>query len=412
MTNRRAWVLVGFMAFALFLDNITRHVIFSIFPVLKSKMHFSDVELGLTGSIFLWVYAICSPIAGQIGDRFSKRKLITLSLFLWSGITILTGASHSVWTLLTCRGLLGVAEALFMPAAMALLANAHGPQTRSLALNLFVIGEYAGVAVGGWYGSYVAQEFDWRRVFFSLGMLGIIYTLPYGAFLRGFPDPPAEKAPKFESRWSIAELVKVPSYQCLCAAYCALVFAMWLLYTWLPTFLYEKFSLSLAEAGFSATVYVQSATVFASLASAALADRLYRKKNASRFWICCAGFLLAAPCLYLMGTSGSLVLTKVFAVGAGLCFGMLSNLGVAAFDVVPRNTRASAIGYINLVSLMSQGVASMLEGKLKASVGIGSMLIFAGIVCLVAGVLLVVCVRFFFQRDHDCALAGMPESSS
>lgn len=146
--------------------------------------------------------------------------------------------------------------------------------------------------------------------------------------------------------------------------------------------------------------------MIASIAGAALADRLYRKMKASRFWVCCGGFFLAAPCLYLIGTSKSLLLTKVAAVGTGLCFGMLTNLGVAAFDVVPLDTRASAIGCINLVSLMSGGVASMLEGKFKASVGLGNMLIAAAILCLGAGLLLLVCIRFFFQRDHDRSSGG------
>ena len=74
---------------AYLLNYSDRQVVFSIFPILKSDLGFSNTQLGLTGSVFLWVYAFCSPIAGQVGDRFSKRVLVVVSLVLWSGVTTL-----------------------------------------------------------------------------------------------------------------------------------------------------------------------------------------------------------------------------------------------------------------------------------------------------------------------------------
>jgi MFS family permease len=115
---------------AYLLNYTDRQVIFSIFPILKSELKFTDTQLGLTGSIFLWIYALCSPIAGQIGDRFSKRLLVVLSLVLWSGITFLTGWSNSAGMLLICRALIGVTESMFVPVAIALTASAHAPGTR------------------------------------------------------------------------------------------------------------------------------------------------------------------------------------------------------------------------------------------------------------------------------------------
>src|SRR5688500_2155060 len=103
-------MLVGFMWVAYFLNYTDRQVVFSIFPVLKSELQFSDAQLGLTGSVFLWVYALCSPIMGQIGDRYSKRFLVVLSLVLWSIVTALTGLAHSAGTMLFLRGLIGLSE--------------------------------------------------------------------------------------------------------------------------------------------------------------------------------------------------------------------------------------------------------------------------------------------------------------
>src|SRR2546430_5890110 len=146
MSSKRAWLLVGFMWVAYFLNYSDRQVVFSIFPVLKSELHFSNTQLGLTSSIFLWVYALCSPIAGQIGDRFSRRVLVVLSLVLWSLATFLTGFSRSVMMLLSCRALIGVTESLFVPSAVALTASAHSPAMRSRAVSLLNTAQLGGVA--------------------------------------------------------------------------------------------------------------------------------------------------------------------------------------------------------------------------------------------------------------------------
>lgn len=413
MTTKRAWLLVAFLAGALFLDDIDRHAIFSFFPVLKANLHFSDVQLGLTGSVFLWVYAACSPFAGQLGDRFPKRTLIIASLCTWSAVTALSGFANSPGLLLTCRAFLGIAQSLFMPAAIALIADAHGPQSRSLATNLYGIGEYAGVAAGGMYGSYMAQVFDWRVVFFSLGAVGVLYSIPLAAFLKRVANPvqrPLVSTPARDNRLSIAVLMRVPSYVLLTVAFAVYVPVVWLLYTWFPNFLYEKFSLSLAEAGFAATAYLQMATLGASIAGGAFADRLYARLPASRFWISCAGFFLAAPCLYLLGTTSSFLVTKVAAVGVGICFGMLANLIVAAFDVVPQEVRASACGCFNLIAMSCSGVASLLEGTWKARLGIGNMLTIAALLCVAVGLMLLICIQFFFPRDYDRCRASAAQA--
>jgi MFS transporter, Spinster family, sphingosine-1-phosphate transporter len=403
VSSRSAWLLVGFLGVALFLNNSDRHTVFSIFPVLKADLRFTDLQLGLTGSIFLWVYAICNPIAGQIGDRYSKRKLVTWSLILFSGVTMMTGFATTPWMLLFCRALLGVTESLFMPCAMALIAAAHGPGTRSFAANLFGVGEYVGVAMGGWFGSYVAQEFHWRWTFYSLGLLGILFAIPYSSFLRRFEDSSSTE-PRGGGSLSISTLIKVPTYLFLCFTFPVAFVVFWLLYTWLPVFLYEKFSLSLAEAGFTATVYLQSANFVGSLLAAALADRLYARTRASRLWVASIGFLLTAPCLYLIGNSDSLLVTKAAAIGFGLCGSLfIANLSIAVFDVIPAHTRASGYACLNLTGSAVTGFASLLQGKFKESLGIGNMMTIAGAMCIAVSFLLIFVIWFYFEEDHNRA---------
>jgi predicted MFS family arabinose efflux permease len=298
-----------------------------------------------------------------------------------------------------------VTESLFMPCAMALIVTAHGPGTRSFAANLFGVGEYAGVAMGGWFGSYVAQGFHWRWTFYSLGLLGILFAIPYSSFLRRFEDGPSPE-PRSGSL-SISALIKVPTYLFVCLTYPVAFVVFWLLYTWLPVFLYEKFSLSLAEAGFTATVYLQSANLVGSLLGAALADRLYSRTRASRLWVASIGFLLTAPCLYLIGNSDSLLLTKVAAIGFGLCGSLfIANLSVAVFDVIPAHTRASGYACLNLTGSAVTGFASLLQGKFKESLGIGNMMTIAGAMCIGVGFLLIFVIWFCFDEDHKRAVTG------
>ena len=110
----------------------------------------------------------------------------------------------------------------------------------------------------------------------------MLYIIPYLAFLKRIHEVPTAENKRIVGHLSITVLAKVPTYRFICMVFPICFCVFWLLYTWLPLFLYEKFSLNLAEAGFTATVYLQSANLVGSLAGAALADHLYRKTKASR----------------------------------------------------------------------------------------------------------------------------------
>jgi MFS family permease len=386
---------------AYFLNYSDRQVVFSIFPVLRSQLHFSDTQLGLSGSMFLWVYAVGSPIAGQIADRFSKRLLVGLSLLLWSAVTAVTGLSNSAFMLLTCRALMGITEALFMPAALSLTASAHVPGTRSKAISLLATAQLAGVVMGGWFGGAMAQQSQWRWAFYSLGLFGVVYAFPYLSFLNRFEDSTHTETIRSSGGLSIATLAKVPTYRLLCVVFPIFSFVLWLLYTWLPNFFYDKFSLNLADAGFTATVYLQSATLVGLLTGGVLADRLYRRTKAARLWIMAAGLLLSAPCVHLIGNSDSLLATKIAAAGFGLGSGfVIANFMVSSFEVVPSDTRASAVGVLNLVGYVVSGFAALAGGLWKQSIGLSLLLSYAAWLSVIAGALLIVAIKVYFPRDY------------
>ncbi len=401
-TSQQAWLLVGFMWVAFFLNYCDRQVVFSIYPILKSELNFSDVQLGLTGSVFLWIYGLFNPIAGQIGDKYSKRKLVVLSLVVWSGATLLTGFARSPEALLVLRAVIGLSEAFFYPAAFTLTANAHRPETRSRALAVFGTAQIVGTIGGGWFGGYMAERGDWRLAFYALGSVGFLYAIPYFLFMRRVVEDAQVETKKSGSLLAVQALVRVPTYGVLCLAFPTFVFVQWLLNGWLSNFLLEKFSLGLADAAFTATAYVQGATLVGVLLGGVLADWLYQRTKAARYWLVAGGLLVCAPCVHFIGSSHSLLETKIAAVIFGLSGGFfIANVMASTFEVVPADTRASAVGTLNLVGGIVAGFGVLFGGLWKKTLGIDNLLTIAAGACFGAGILVLVAIKYLFQRDFD-----------
>ncbi|MBI2946777.1 MAG: MFS transporter [Verrucomicrobia bacterium] len=390
------------MWFAYFLNYCDRQAIFSMFPVLKSDLGFSDKQLGLVGAYFLWVYGLGSFLTGQLGDKFSKRALIVLSLALWSLVTVATGLANSPNTVLALRALMGISEALFMPAAIALTANAFPPARRSRAIAALTTAQILGNVGGGWFGGWMANEGHWRGAFFALGAVGLLYALPYFAFLRGVSEEAQAETKKGGGSSALAALVRVPTYWLLCVVFPVFVFGLWLLYGWLPNFLHEKFTLNLADAAFNATVFLQGATLVGMLTGGVLADRLYHRTKAARLWLLTASLLGGAPFLHFLGNGDTLAATRLAAAGFGLLSGFfMGNIFPSAFEVVPADVRASAVGMLNLFGAVVSGFATLFGGWWKQSVGIENLLSFTALAYFIAGLALIVGIQFLFRHDYE-----------
>jgi len=385
---------------AYFLNYCDRQAIFAMFPALKADLAMSNVQLGLTGSIFIWVYGLGCVIAGQIADRYSKRRLVIISLVLWSLVTVATGLSTSAFMLLSLRAAMGISESLFMPAAIALTASAHAPGLRSRAVGILTTAQIVGTVGGGWFGGWMAQQGQWRAAFFVLGAVGVLYAVPYFLFLRRVDEEAQVETKKVGARLAVGELVKVPTFMVLCVVFPVFVFGLWLLYGWLPSFFADKFKLTLAAAAFNATVYLQGATLVGMLCGGVLADRLYRRHAAARFWLLVASLVLCAPCLHALGNCEALRATRLAAVGFGLFSGFfIGNIFPSAFDVVPADTRASAVGLLNFFGAVVSGFAPLVGGLWRETIGIERLLTGTAIAYVSAALLLLFCIRVLFPKD-------------
>ncbi len=397
-----AALLVLLMWGAYFQNYTDRQAVFSMFPVLRTELGLSDEQLGLTGSIFLWVYGACCPLAGQLADRCSKRLMVVLSLVLWSAVAFATGLVQSAFMLLALRAAMGVSESLYMPAAIALTANAHPPEKRSRAIAILTTAQIFGTVGGAWFGGWMAEKGHWREAFFILGGTGLLYAVPYVVFLRRIDEEAEVETRPTRSRLAVFDLVRVPSYLVLCVVFPVFVFGLWLLYGWLPSFLHDKFHLGLADAAFTATAYLQAATLVGMLLGGFLADRLYRRTRAARMWVLLASVWLCAPCLYALGYGESLAAVRWAAMGFGLASGLLmGNIFPAAFEIVPADARASAVGILNFCGALVSGFAPLLGGAWRQTLGIDALLGGTAVAYLLAGGLLLVGTRRWFERDFD-----------
>ena len=400
------WQLIAFLWVCYVLNHADRQVVYSLFPALQKTFGYSDAVLGLTGALFLWVYGLCSPLAGILGDRVPKSRLVLGSLILWSAFTALTGFSPNGSFLLGCRALLGVSESMFMPAAYALMAAAHGPRTRSRAIAIFGTSQLIGVAAGGSISAWIAERLNWRVSFWLLGAIGILFAYPLRRFFARMPDAFKQSPAAGESAGlsSFFVLFRIPSLRVIALFVSVATFGLFLVYTWLPTFLFDKFKIGLARAGFEASVYPQIGTAFGLLVGGWLADRYSVRVKAARLWVIVAAFLCGAPFMFLVGATSKLGEARIAAMAVGFFAGFVNaNQVAAAFDVVPARLRSSTVGVLNLTGAIVAGFAPFLGGLARRTIGVDRLMAFTAAMYLATGAILLFGILKYFERDRRAA---------
>jgi predicted MFS family arabinose efflux permease len=287
---------------------------------------------------------------------------------------------------------------MFYPCAAALIAEAHSPRTRSRAFALFVSGNVFGVVLGGWFGGFMAQKLNWRFAFYALGAAGVLYAVPFNLFLRRVREPSLQERPK--NQFPATRLLRIPSLLVICSVYAAFAFTSYLMYTWLPTLLRERFSLDLASAGFTATAYIQGGSIPGLVLGGWTADRLLKRTRASRLGLLASAALGAGPCAWYLGSSTSLTTVRIVALVFGVCSGIyLANLFASAYDVIPPEMRAFSAGMMNLIGACVSGFSGLLGGLLKERIGLGGLMAYSGCACVTVGLLLALSIRCWFPRD-------------
>jgi MFS family permease len=371
-----------------FCNYADRQAIFSVFPLLEKELHLSTVQLGLLGSAFAWVYGLASPVAGAIVDRVRRKSAILGGLQAWSLICMATAAARSFPALVLLRGAEGLGETFYFPASVSLVSDYHGPETRSRALGIHQTSVYIGTIAGGFFAGAIAQHYGWRWSFVTFGGLGVLLGIVLTRFLH---EP---KRAAGDAKLPVADFVRIllrtPAAMLLMAAFVCANFVAVVLLSWMPKFLFDKFHLSLAAAGLTATVFVQLASMAGSPLGGWLADTLRRRRPGGRMAVQAAGVLCGAPFVVLCGLTDSPAWLVVALTAWGFFKGLYdANIFAALFDVVPPEARGTAAGFMNMVGwLGGGGTAPIVIGFVARDRGLGVAIAMAAAVYIAAGALL------------------------
>lgn len=413
------WYLVGLLFLVGALNYGDRTAISSVFPLLRSDLHASDVGLGAIGTVFLWAYALASPFAGYLADRVSRSRTIVVSLAAWSAVTLATGLVTSLGQLLVTRLLLGLAEAAYLPAAIALIADYHSSRTRATAIGFHTAGLTFGLIAGGTGAGYLGQHFGWRAGFFTLGAAGLALALLAHVCLRD--NAPAGTRPLSAPppmRRSVAKLLAIPSCIIIISEAMIVSVGTWIFLNWLPLYFKETFRMSLAAAGFAGTFMLQGAATLGVILGGYLSDAVAGRQPRRRMAIQALLYVVSAPFLlvFLARPQLAALNTSIF------LFSLFGRAGTTnetplLCDLLAPQFRSTAIGLMNTFNCFAGGVGVLVAAFLKSTLGLSG--VFAGIsgMMLISAGLAAAGYFFFLKRDllrreqeacldHDSCFAG------
>jgi MFS transporter, Spinster family, sphingosine-1-phosphate transporter len=366
--TRYAWIVVALLFPVALLNYLDRQMLATMkasmvgdIPSIANK-----ADWGIILGSFKWVYALMSPIGGYIADRFSRRHVICASLFFWSVATWLTGHVTTYHELIATRAFMGVSEAFYIPAALALITDYHQGRTRSSAVGVHQAGIYTGLILGGFAG-YVADSPDhgWRWAFGTCGLIGIVYAFPLLGLLKN-PPRAAQVEPSLSPFKSISLLARNRNFILLVIYFTLPAIAGWVVRDWMPDILREKFNLGQGHAGVTAVLWVQIASLVGGILGGLLADRWMRHTQRGRIFTSAIGMVLFLPALFGVGNAHvlSVAIASLVVFGIGWGFFDSNNMPILC-QIVPTKLRATGYGFMNLVSISCGGFGDWGFGFLR-----------------------------------------------
>lgn len=407
-TKYYPWVVVGLLWIVALLNYMDRQMLATMRPSMETDIPelVSGENFGRLMAIFLWIYALMSPISGIIADKLNRKWLIVGSLFVWSAVTFAMGYATTFTQVYWLRALMGVSEALYIPAGLSLIADYHQQKTRSLAIGIHMTGLYVGSALGG-FGATIAAAFSWHTTFHYFGIVGIFYAFILVFFLKekkttltkiihSDVTPIKNKSSFFKG---IALLFTNISFWVILFYFAIISLPGWATKNWLPTLFSENLGIPMEEAGPIATIAISFSSLLGVIFGGILSDKWVQKNIKGRVYTSAIGLSLTIPALLLIGFGHSLFNV----VGAALCFG----IGYGMFDAnnmpiicqfVSSKHRATAYGLLNMTGVGCGALVTSLLGKSSDNGNLGfGFALMAGVVLIA----LVVQISFLRPKVND-----------
>jgi len=414
------WAVVGMLWFICFFNYADRQAISAALPLLHQEFGFSKYQQGWITSAFMVVYALSAPIAGPVGDRASRKFVILAGLYVWSAITGFTALCSKFWHFVLVRASEGLGETFYFPASMSLVSDYHGRRTRSRAMSIHQTSVYAGTIGGGGLAGWMGQHYGWWSPFAVLGVSGIILGLVLAAFIReprrneaeilerSATDPEA-RVPAMGFLEFLRHLLATPTALVLLIVFPCVNFVAWVIITWMPTYLYESFDMSIAKAGLGGTAYIQVGSMLGALSGGVLADRLRMRALGGRIATQAIGLLLGTIMIFVCGTTADIYVLAVAMLLFGLFKGIYdSNIWAAMYDVIPAARRSTVVGLANFVGWGGAAAGPPVIGWAvdNGHFTLGQAMAATAFIYLSMGMLLVVAAVMLAPRDVRRAMAA------
>ena len=366
------WVVVALLWGVALLNYMDRQML----STMKESMQLDISELqtaenfGRLMAVFLWIYGLMSPFAGAIADRVNRKWLIVISLFVWSAVTYGMGYANTFTEIYWLRALMGVSEALYIPAGLSLIADWHSDKTRSLAVGIHMTGLYTGQAIGG-FGATVAASYTWHTAFHWFGLIGIAYAFLLVLCLRENPNhnvvkPTVEtnKVEKESILKGFSALFSTVAFWIILFYFAAPSLPGWAIKNWLPTLFSENLNLPMAEAGPMSTITIALSSFCGVVAGGILSDRWVQRNIKGRIYISAIGLGFTIPALFLLGfghnTIGVISAGMLFGIGFGIFDA--NNMPILCQFVSPKY-RATAYGIMNMTGVFAGAMVTNVLGK-------------------------------------------------
>ncbi|OJX83860.1 MAG: MFS transporter [Paludibacter sp. 47-17] len=405
--NVYPWVVVGLLWIVALLNYMDRQML----STMKVSMMIDITELesaanfGRLMAVFLWIYGLMSPVSGLIADALNRKWLIVGSLLVWSAVTMAMGYSTSYDQIFWLRALMGVSEALYIPAGLSLIADYHSDKTRSLAVGIHMTGLYAGQAIGG-FGATIAASFSWQSTFHWFGIIGIVY-----AFLLIFALKEKKAAPKVTTGQQsgrgnplkvLAVLFSNISFWIILIYFAAPSMPGWAIKNWVPTLFSENLNLDMATAGPLSTITIALSSFIGVIFGGILSDKWVQKNIRGRVYTGAIGLGMTIPALLLLGLGHGYLSVVGSALFFGIGYGMFdaNNMPILCQFVSVRH-RATAYGFMNMVGVFAGAFVTDLLGKSTDAGNLGHDFAMLGGLVLVALVLQL----FFLRPKADADLS-------
>jgi len=414
------WELIILLWFAFLFNMADRQVYNVVLPLLLKDptLNLDPVKAGLVASIFLWVYSVLVPIGGYLGDIARRKWVVVGSLMLWSVGTLLSGMTTGIVGLVLFRSIAtGGGEAFYFPSANSLIAQYH-KKTRALAMSIHQTALYVGIIASGFVAGWLGEKFGWRAAFILFGGIGIVLALIMCWRLKDDRHEEDTAKARAIQRVPLRELLKAiatkPTVWALSLAFCCFYFAQIGYITWMPTYLAEKFNLSLKNAGFSSMFYHHIAAAVGVLLGGRVADMLAQRRRTVRIEVEMFGLFFGAPFIYFMGSTGSFWTCCLCLAGFGLFRGVYdSNLYAALFDVIEPRYRSSAVGLMLAVVFFFSAFAPVVLGWAKVKIGLSAALSMLSLAYVIGGLILLFARNRTFMRDYyDESAAPAPATGA